>query len=146
MANNYTQGTIEPKIPEALLGEERLATLDWLRVSAEYDQGSKSFYLYNDEGIGGETEEGEELDEQDLYLLLQAVIKESKTSLLVEQHINYFIHNQAHYCSKMRPGEFGGSAVFITANKIEYMSTYDWAYAKVNKLRIKMEKQNENQK
>jgi len=37
----------------------------------------------------------------------------------------------AFTCSKPRPGEFGGSAAFITAEKIEWMSTEGWLSKKM---------------
>ena len=36
----------------------------------------------------------------------------------------------AFTCSKPRPGEFGGVAVFVTANGAEWMSTGDWLFRK----------------
>lgn len=32
----------------------------------------------------------------------------------------------AEWCSKLRVGEFGGGALFVTANKIKFCSTYNW--------------------
>jgi hypothetical protein len=33
-------------------------------------------------------------------------------------------------CSKPRPGEFGGGAIFVTAKKVEWMTTWDWLQKK----------------
>lgn len=40
----------------------------------------------------------------------------------------------AFTCSKNRPGEFGGSAAFITPERIEWFSTMDWLAEKAGKL------------
>jgi len=37
----------------------------------------------------------------------------------------------ADSCSKMRIDEFGGGAMFITAEKVEYFSTYDFIQQKL---------------
>jgi hypothetical protein len=38
----------------------------------------------------------------------------------------YFKIEWADTCSKARPGEFGGGAVFVTAKEIKWMSTNSW--------------------
>jgi hypothetical protein len=40
--------------------------------------------------------------------------------------------SMSHTCSKMRPDGFGGAALFITKDKIEYFSTDDWLDSKLN--------------
>ena len=37
-------------------------------------------------------------------------------------------------CSKMRPGEFGGGAAFVTSKRIEFLSTRGWAEEQAEKL------------
>lgn len=36
-------------------------------------------------------------------------------------------------CSKMRSGDFGGGAVFVTADKMEYMDTHSWLAKKARR-------------
>jgi len=38
----------------------------------------------------------------------------------------------AETCSKARPGEFGGGAAFVTAERIEILSTYEWLQKKAD--------------
>ena len=52
-------------------------------------------------------------------IILQAFLKKFRPN-------EYFSVQWADTCSKPRAGEFGGGAVFITANNLEWMHTGDW--------------------
>jgi len=41
----------------------------------------------------------------------------------------------AETCSKLRVGNFGGGAIFITAYDIQYINTQDWVQNKLNKFK-----------
>lgn len=128
MANNYAQGTFEPEIPFTLFTESDLTLLDTLGVSV--DKGPDGLcYLYNENYCtsgyivvdGVETE----VVEDDLYAMLQEVIKRSNGK------IRFISHEQAYTCDKMRKGEFGGSAVFITADDVQYHGTSSWLQRRI---------------
>ena len=48
-----------------------------------------------------------------------------------------FAMSWASTCSRMVLGGFGGGAIFVTANKIEWMNSYDWAEEKWKAFRKK---------
>ena len=125
MANNYASGTFEPFIPKHLFTEADLNLLDSLGITANsVHDADDVLYLFNEDYCTTgylETETGEkEVTEDDLYALLQEVIRRSNGSL------KWISHEQAYTCDKMRRGEFGGSAVFITADDIQYHGTSSW--------------------
>lgn len=128
MANNYAQGTFEPEIPFNLFTESDLNLLDALSVSV--DKGPDGLaYLYNENyctsGYLEVDEVEKEVGEDDLYAMLQEVIKRSNGE------VQYITHEQAYTCDKMRKGEFGGSAVFITADDIQYHGTSSWLQRRI---------------
>jgi hypothetical protein len=123
MANNYASGTFEPQISHYLFTESDLALMDALGVSVE--KGSDGLAnLFNENYCTSgyiETEDGEkEVTEDDLYTMLQELIKRSNGEL------KFITHEQAYTCDKMCPGQFGGSAVIITADDIQYSGTSSW--------------------
>lgn len=131
MANNYAQGTFEPEIPFSLFTESDLALLDALGVSI--DKGPDGLcYLYNENYCtSGYIEEGganAEVAEDDLYAMLQEVIKRSNGEL------RFITHEQAYTCDNMCKGEFGGSAVFITADDVQYHGTSSWLQRRISEV------------
>lgn len=66
----------------------------------------------------GEDQHGERLD---CTQLLQAKLRQLDPASY--PHITI---EGAATCSKMRPGEFGGFAYFITRDEIRYCSTWQW--------------------
>lgn len=136
MANCDTAGTFTPMIPKNLFNSSDLSLLDAIGVTCD-DNGDGTLFLYNErsatEGyLAGENGEETELEEEDVYSLLQEVIKRSKGTL------PWIHHEQAYTCEKMRPGEFGGSAVFITANDIKFHGTSSWLADQIDGVTPKM--------
>lgn len=129
MANNYAQGTFEPEIPHNLFTPSDLEIMDVLGLSV--DKGPDGLaYLYNDGfctagyiKLEGGSEK--EVCEDDLYAMLQEVIKRSNGELA------YITHEQAYTCDRMRQGEFGGSAVIITADDVQYHGTSSWLQRRI---------------
>jgi len=63
---------------------------------------------------------GEEyLDLEKVADLMEAFFKRSSTK-------DYFYMETASTCSKMRPGQFGGSAMFVAKDRIEFYTTAQW--------------------
>src|SRR5262249_51022824 len=67
------------------------------------------------------------IDEQTNHVngvnLLQA-----KLNLLDPNEYPHIVIEGAAICDKMRPGEFGGFAYFITCENVEYISTWQWVH------------------
>jgi len=51
-----------------------------------------------------------------------------------------FTLSWAETCSRPRLSEFGGGAIFVTAKKIEWLSTYSWLADKVKAHKVKAHK------
>jgi len=81
----------------------------WPEFEFNIDEKSKVVYLYS-EGDGNIS---------NLVKFVQGFLSSFRP--------NGFFHLEwADTCSKPRAGEFGGGAVFITANKTKYMLTSEW--------------------
>jgi hypothetical protein len=142
MANNYSQATVAPSLPmdelakkvfeelrahgDGETSEEVLAALvaidpefadihttnhNSVPIGMNYEaDGVGTYYFYCEEST-------DDLSMNFLYWLLQRECCKDIKNIQVEG---------AHTCSKMRPGEFGGFAVFITREWIEWFSTSQW--------------------
>ena len=67
-----------------------------------------------------------------LYIFSEESGNLENAALFIQQFLRkfrpdgYVSLTWAATCSKMRAGEFGGGAAFITAEKIEFMDSYSW--------------------
>lgn len=123
MANNYDQVTVEPFIPKDLLSEEDYEKMSKFGFSRE--ASADYWYLFSDDYHSVTVlDDDTEIYEEDLFKIFQKIIKASGGEL---KHI---ILQGAETCDKMRPGEFGGWAVFITEKKVDSFNTWDWVAKK----------------
>ncbi len=71
--------------------------------------------------------------QKDLYIFSDEVGNVEHAATFVQQYLQRFYNEGcfritwAETCAQPRAGEFCGGAVFITEEKIEWMSTYGWA-------------------
>lgn len=136
MANNYASGTFAPLIPSDLITTEFETLADALGVTVNRpDDDGKMAYLFNDGYCSSgyiENEDGteKEVTDEDLYAAIQDIIRRSSGRL------TWVSHEQAYTCDKMRAGEFGGSAVFITADDIQYHGTSSWLERRIYEAEI----------
>lgn len=136
MANNYASGTFEPFIPADLITDEFKQLAKAVGVSFEPAPSDDSgVYLFNEDYCtSGYINEGKsdeiEVNDEDLYAGLQDIIRRS------EGRLTWISHEQAYTCDKMRRGEFGGSAVFITADDIQYHGTSSWLERRIHEAEI----------
>jgi len=107
MANNYTSATVEPTFPEGLLTSDELELLG--ECGFHLDIHDNELYFYVEDGVW---------DEHDWVGIFQNAILRSNGE------IKEVVVNAAEYCSKMRPGEFGGWVTYITKDKYWCGSTY----------------------
>lgn len=132
MAKIYAQGTFEPEIPFHLFTKNDLDLLEALGVSVDNGGDDGLALLYNENycTTGFLVVDGEknEVREDDLYKMLQEVINRSNGE------INFITHEQAYTCDKMWKGEFGGSAVIITADDIQYDGTSAWLQRRIDEV------------
>ncbi len=118
MANSYCQATLEPLIPADLMTQDIRQLLAAFGFSfAEADQG---VYCYADEysSLGYNETTGDY--DIDIQPILQNLIAHSGNRL------KYIAIEGAFTCSKMRPGEFGGFAIFVTERAAHYANTTQW--------------------
>lgn len=132
MANNYDQGTMQPDVPKAAIFDHEIALLKLFGFDCE-ESDNESLYFYLEDGIlppdcqevedvltpeeiaqvKADPEYADALDEpieDNLWIdILQNV-------LMRAPEIAAFTIMGCYYCSKMRPGEFGGWVYFVTAN------------------------------
>ena len=116
MANNYTQGSgmlfLEDPSHASWVEdfiEKRSSDGDWEYTPFEYGVEGGSIWFYGEEHINIEA----------VAEVALAYFKEFDVN-------NYFAMSCAYSCSKMRVDEFGGDAVFVTREGIDYISCYGW--------------------
>lgn len=128
MADFFKHSVFQPFIPKHLLTLEDCRVIEAFRIAIDASPiGMDSVYLNSDEwnGVGyldPDDGEGETLvlDEDDLIACLQTIIRRSKGEL------TWISQECAYTCSEMVPDGFGGSAIFITADDVRYVSTSEW--------------------
>lgn len=130
MADYFSHSVFQPTIPKKLFTDDDLMFLAAFHIDTE-PEGEDKFYLFADDWCTNavyEDDEGTErkLDEDDLFARFQEIIKRSNGELP-------WISKETSYdCSKMRPDGFGGSAVFITADDVQYFGTSSWLEQKIS--------------
>jgi hypothetical protein len=132
MADYYSQAVFQPLIPKQLINDEDRRIIEAFSITLEDDGGDK-FYLYADEWccsgyLDSEEPEGEEIElsEDDLFNRFQEIIRRSNGEL------PWISKESAYTCSRMRPDGFGGGAVFITADDIQYSFTGQWLEERIS--------------
>lgn len=131
MADNYAQSYFEPCIPTELITEDDRKVFEAIGVILQpADKEGAITYLYAEDWCTSgwiENEDGTEteVDEDTLIGCLQGIVQRSNGK------VPYIYQETAYTCSKMRPGEFGGAAMFITANDVRYCSTQQWLQEQV---------------
>ncbi|QOX80907.1 hypothetical protein FY034_18065 (plasmid) [Trichlorobacter lovleyi] len=132
MANNYASGTFAPYIPANLITDDFKKLADAVGLTIQpFNDDSDMVYLFNENYCTSgdiENEDGteKEVTDEDLYAAIQDIIRNS------EGKLTWVSHEQAYTCDKMRSGEFGGSAVFITADDIQYHGTSSWLEQRIH--------------
>lgn len=125
MANNYTEFS---ELIENLTDEERSwfeRRMEKLEADNEEDfigdfsygieDGGKTLWIYSDES--GDIDVACDV--------IQEFLAEFRPS-------ESFTLSWAATCSKPRVGEFGGGAVYVTADRVEYVSSWGWIDQKKN--------------
>jgi len=127
MANNYAPATVYPEIPTSLISDAEADILSRMGFDiAAWD--ATTSYLYTEEGYFLELNDVlDDLEMADtryetVFDIFQAIIARSKESE-EEEDIEEIVIEGAFYCSKMRPGEFGGSLVRILEDDVQEHTT-----------------------
>lgn len=117
MANNYCSFSFivecsNEKSAEALVKklDSAMETEDWFCLEI-LERDGNCVHIAEDEGA----------DLQVLADVLQSYLQEWNPT----GHIGF---TWANHCSKLRPDEFGGGAVFITAKKQDWLHSSEWLH------------------
>jgi len=117
MANNYCSFSFvvecsNEESAEALVKriDSSMHTEDWLSLDILARDGNR-VHIAESEGT----------DLEALANVLQGYLRKWNPT----GHIGFA---WAYYCSKLRPDEFGGGAVFITANRQDWLDSSEWLY------------------
>lgn len=134
MADYMNQSVFQPSIPKHLINDEDRRIIEAFSITIESD-GEDKFYLYADEWccngyLDSEEPDGEEIElsEDDLFSRFQEIIRRSNGELL------WISKESAYTCSRLRPDGFGGGAVFITADDIQYCFTGQWLEERISEM------------
>lgn len=113
MADSYSQCTVSPYFPGAVITDERSEQLEAAGFGWETVHNAPAMaYLYSEDGP-------RDYDYEDKHTNWPELLQE----MAVEAGIDAVIVEGAYYCSKMRQGEFGGYVTYITKDKIEHGGT-----------------------
>jgi len=132
MADYMNQSVFQPSIPKHLINDEDRRIIEAFSITFEPD-GEDKFYLYANEWccngyLNSEEPDGEEVEltEDDLLNRFQEIIRRSNGEL------PWISKESAYTCSRMRPDGFGGGAVFITTDDIQYSFTGQWLEERIS--------------
>lgn len=131
MADYISQGAFQPSIPKHLITEEDMKILDAFGLTITPD-GEDKLYLFADDWcthgvLAAEDPKGDiELEEEDLYSCLQGIIRRSNGEL------PWISKETAYTCTRNLPDGFGGSAVFVTADDVQYFGTGSWLEQRIH--------------
>jgi hypothetical protein len=121
MADIFTQVTVQPEIPAAIIQKKELELLErFLSHEEVIDRnGEKTLYFFSREYSGFATDEdGKSINDNVMADAFKGIIKRSKGRL------EYVYVHAACTCSKMQPDEFGGWIMFIRKDSVKRFSTW----------------------
>jgi hypothetical protein len=132
MADYFRHSIFQPFIPKHLLSAEDREFFELFGITVEELRPGniETYYLYADEWcteaviINADGSE-RKLSEDDLFQRFQEIIRRSNGEL------SWISQENSYTCNRMRPGGFGGSAIFITENDVQYVSTSEWLTQRV---------------
>lgn len=135
-------GPFEKEIPEGSMEDfiedlPRFIYDHWEAVQQEMDLTCVSF----DGGLHGIEIVPDGKGKYDIYFVCEESGDPWIVGFLVQMYLRkfhpdgYFTLSYAVTCSKMRVGEFGGGAMFVSADSIENLSAHQWLGEQVNKHR-----------
>lgn len=121
MANNYYQATVQPELPASVFTQQELDKL--AQVCGLHNEPEGDLLYFFAEECFCEEDDDEHGQRINCLELLQAKLQ----SLDPESYPHIAIEG-ASTCSKMRHGEFGGFAYFITRDQVRCSSTWQWLH------------------
>ena len=130
MADYCCQAVFQPNIPKHLINDEQRRIIEAFSITIEPD--GNDLYLYAEDWctnahLTDENGTEKDLDEDDLFGCFQEIIRCSNGEL------KWISKEQAYTCSRMSPDGFGGGALFITVDDVQYVSTSEWLEQQIGK-------------
>ena len=119
MADNYCQATVWPELPASLFDDAEIELLE-SACGLACEPSKDMLYFFAEEYF---SEEGEDVDGTAMNCI---TLLQSKLQQLDASRFPNITIEGAHTCSKMRPGEFGGFAFFITRDEVQFISSSEW--------------------
>ncbi len=125
MADYISRGVFLPPVPKHLITDEDRRIFKAFGIGIE-PTGDDNLLLFADDWCNrsviraGDSKNDIELDEDALYSCLQSIIRRSNGEL------TWISRETAYTCTENTPDGFGGSAVFITADDVQFLATDSW--------------------
>lgn len=132
MADYYESAVVHPMIPNELITQKIKSGIR--EANGRIEEGEKTSYIFFEDSVGGG-----EVTEEDVIDLFIEIIKSSNGKL------PWIAIEKSFTCSKMRPDGFGGSACFITADDVRYMSTSSWLGERSSEVSTRCIRQHSNE-
>lgn len=122
MSDNYSQATVSPRLPASLFTAGELASLS-SACGLACERHGDLLYFFAEEHFREQDDDGEGSS-----INCTAMFQEKLRQLPAGDYPAIIIEGAAT-CSKLREGEFGGFAYFITRDEVRYASTWQWLHA-----------------
>ena len=125
MADCISQGVFRPPLPKHLIFDEDRQIIEAFGISIEPDCDGK-LVLFADNWcnrgaiVAEDSKDDIKLTEDDLYARCQEIIRRSNGEL------SWISRETAYTCTENRSDGFGGSAVFITSETVQFIATDAW--------------------
>ena len=121
MANNQCSFSFVVECSNEESAEALVRRIDSAMISSRDTDGWLCLEILERDGNSVHIAESEGTDLEALANVLQGYLRKWNPT----GHIGFA---WAYYCSKLRPDEFGGGSVFITANRQDWLDSSEWLY------------------
>ena len=125
MADYISQGVFHPSFPKHLISNEDRRIIEAFGINIKPDDDSQILLFAADWCNRGiivteDSKDDIKFTEDDLYARFQEIIRRSNGEL------TWISRETAYTCTENRPDGFGGSALFITAETMQFIATDAW--------------------
>ena len=125
MADYISQGAFHPSFPKHLISNEDRRIIEAFGINIKPDDDGQILLFAADWCNRGiivteDSKDDIKFTEDDLYARFQEIIRRSNGEL------TWISRETAYTCTENRPDGFGGSAVFITAETMQFIATDAW--------------------
>lgn len=139
MANNYEEATLVPSIPKDKITDAEIAIMDMCGWDSEEDDNG-TLYFFCENGMS----DFEDADEEDQRMIADDPIWGGRDRIEFTEVLQKVLERWpegrcfqvegCYRCDRMRAGQFGGFAFFVTKDNVQFTATHDFLRACVTEM------------